>query len=47
MGRRTFGRTFKLEAYRLVKERGGSPAQASRDPADYLTRFHLGMIDLS
>jgi len=31
LGRRTFGREFKLEAYRPVKERGVSPAQASRD----------------
>ena len=31
MGRRTFSREFKLEAYRLVKERGVSLAQASRD----------------
>ena len=31
MGRRTFSREFKLEAIRLVRERGVSVAQASRD----------------
>ena len=31
MGRRQFSREFKLEAIRLVKERGVSVAQASRD----------------
>ena len=31
MQRRTFGREFKLEAVRLVKERGVSVAQAARD----------------
>ena len=31
MGRRTFTREFKLEAVRLVKERGVSVAQAARD----------------
>jgi len=31
MGRRLFGREFKLEAVRLVKERGVTVAQASRD----------------
>ena len=31
MGRRQFGREFKLEAIRLVRERGVSVAQASRD----------------
>jgi hypothetical protein len=32
MGRRSFGREFKLEAVRLVRERGVSVAQAARDP---------------
>ena len=31
MGRRTFSREFKLEAVRLVRERGVSVAQAARD----------------
>jgi transposase len=31
MGRRQFSREFKVEAVRLVKERGVSVAQASRD----------------
>ncbi len=31
MGRRTFSKEFKLEAVRLVKERGVSVAQAARD----------------
>ncbi len=31
MGRRQFSREFKLEAIRLVRERGISVAQASRD----------------
>lgn len=31
MGRRTFGREFKLEAVRLVRERGVSAVQACRD----------------
>ena len=33
MGRRQFSREFKLEAVRLVRERGVSVAQASRDIA--------------
>jgi transposase len=31
MGKRVFSREFKLEAVRLVKERGVSRAQAARD----------------
>jgi transposase len=31
MGRRSFSREFKLEAVRLVRERGVSIAQAARD----------------
>jgi transposase len=31
MGRRVFNREFKVEAVRLVRERGVSVAQASRD----------------
>ena len=31
MGRRSFTREFKLEAVRLVRERGDSAAQAARD----------------
>ena len=31
MGRRSFSREFKVEAVRLVRERGVSVAQASRD----------------
>jgi len=31
MERRKFGREFKIEAVRLVKERGVSVAQAARD----------------
>jgi transposase len=31
MGRRRFGREFKIEAVRLIKERGVSVAQTSRD----------------
>ena len=31
MERRKFGREFKIEAVRLIKERGVSVAQASRD----------------
>ena len=30
-GRRTFGREFKLEAVKLVRDRGVTVAQASRD----------------
>jgi transposase len=32
MGRRSFSREFRLEAVRLVRERGVSVAQAARDP---------------
>jgi transposase len=32
MGKRTFTREFKLEAVKLVRERGVTIAQASRDP---------------
>jgi transposase len=31
MGRRTFSREYKLEAVRLVRDRGVSVAQAARD----------------
>jgi transposase len=31
MGRRVFGREFKLEAVKLIKERGVAVAQAARD----------------
>lgn len=31
MRRRQFGREFKIEAVRLIRERGVSVAQASRD----------------
>ena len=31
MGRRSFSREFKVEAVRLIKDRGVSVAQASRD----------------
>jgi transposase len=31
MGRRVFGREFKLEAIKLIKERGVAVAQAARD----------------
>jgi transposase len=31
MARRVFGREFKVEAVRLMRERGVSAAQASRD----------------
>jgi transposase len=31
MGRRRFERAFKLEAAKLVRERGGSVPQAARD----------------
>ena len=31
MGRRSFSREFKLEAVRLVRERGVAVAQAARD----------------
>lgn len=31
MGRREFGHAFKLEAVKLIKERGVAVAQASRD----------------
>ena len=31
MGRRRFGREFKLEAVKLVRERGVTVAQAARD----------------
>ena len=31
MERRNFGREFKIEAIRLIKERGVSVAQAARD----------------
>ena len=31
MGRRSYGREFKIESVRLIKERGVSVAQAARD----------------
>ena len=38
MERRQFTREFKLEAVRLIKERGVSYAQASADPGVYPTQ---------
>ncbi len=39
MGRRQFSRAFKVEAVKLVRERGVSVAQASRDLG-----FHVDML---
>jgi transposase-like protein len=40
MERRKFTREFKLEAVRLIKDRGVSYAQASQD----LTVLHMGVV---
>lgn len=40
MQRRKFGREFKIEAVRLVRERGVSVAQAARDLNVHLTMLH-------
>lgn len=40
MQRRKFGREFKIEAVRLVRERGVSVAQAARDLDVHETMLH-------
>jgi transposase len=47
MGRRQFGREFKVEAVRLVKERGVSVAQASRDLDLHENMLRRWMKDLA
>ena len=41
-GRRKFTREFKLEAVRLIKERGVSYAQASHDLGVHQSQLRLG-----
>ncbi len=45
--RRQFSREFKLEAVKLVKERGGTVAQASRDLDVHETRLRAWMRELA
>lgn len=47
MERRTFGREFKVEAVRLVRERGVSVAQAARDLDVHETVLHRWIKQLS
>jgi len=47
MERRRFARVFKLEAVRLIKERGGSVAQASRDLAVHQTQLRKWVRDFA
>jgi transposase len=42
MERRKFTREFKLEAVRLIKERGVSYAQASRDLSAHQSQLRVG-----
>ena len=45
--RRTFGREFKLEAIKLVQERGVSVAQAARDLDVHVTVLRKWVRDFS
>ena len=47
MQRRKFGREFKIEAVRLVRERGVSVAQAARDLDVHETVLHRWIKQLS
>ena len=47
MERRKFGREFKVEAVRLVRERGVSVAQAARDLDVHETVLHRWIKQLS
>ena len=47
MERRRFTREFKLEAVRLIKERGVSVAQASRDLAVHQTQLRKWVQDFA
>ena len=47
MERRKFAREFKLEAVRLIKERGVSVAQASRDLGVHQTQLRLWVKDFA
>ena len=47
MGRRSFSREFKLEAVRLVRERGVSVAQAARDLDLYQNMLRNWVRDFS
>lgn len=47
MERRKFTREFKLEAVRLIKERGVSVAQASRDLDVHQTQLRLWVKDFA
>jgi transposase len=47
MQRRKFGREFKVEAVRLVRERGVSVAQAARDLDVHETVLHRWIKQLS
>ena len=42
MERRKFTREFKLEAVRLIKDRGVSFAQASEDLGVHVTQLRIG-----
>ena len=47
MERRKFAREFKLEAVRLIKERGVSVAQASRDLGVHQTQLRQWVKDFA
>jgi transposase len=47
MERRSFAREFKLEAVKLIMERGVSVAQASRDLAVHQTQLRKWVRDFS
>jgi transposase len=47
MGRRKFTREFKLEAVKLIKERGVSVAQASQDLGVHQTQLRLWVKDFA
>lgn len=46
MGRRSFTREFKLEAVKLVKERGVSQSQAARDLGIHVNVLRKWIADL-
>ena len=45
MGKRVFSREFKLEAVKLVKERGVSKSQAARDLGIHLNVLRKWILD--
>ena len=47
MGRRSFSREFKLEAVRLVRERGVSIAQAARDLDPHANMLRNWVMDFA